>query len=299
MTKNVLIISFDYTYKSKRKIIPANELKHSSTSISISCVIYDTPLSILKTTLISLAQALNYAKENKIIVSSELHIINNNPAAEAFFFKILDLVKADFEKIISYNGNGNIGYGRANNLAIYNTHSTYHLILNPDVKIAIGAIALGINYLKENQKVGLVAPSATNERGEPEYLAKRMPTPFIILLRGINNKYLNRLFNKKMDWYIYKEKMPAKNAIEIELASGCFMLCKTDILQNIRGFSEKYFLYFEDFDLSRKIGRIARLMYLPEMEIIHCGGHTAKKGIKYKYYFIKASFIFFWSNDLS
>jgi len=250
-------------------------------SLSISCVYYDTDINTFEKTLLSIIEAVNVAKHLKVLDYSELHLINNNPEKEAWFFQSIEKYREQLGNIVIHSGQGNIGYGRANNIAINQTKCTYHLILNPDVIADSQAIKCGIEYLNLHQNVGLVAPSVKNENGEIEYLAKRMPTFFIIFLRGINNKFLNKIFEKKLAHYVYKDKIPTDTPLEIELASGCFMLCRTEILKKVEGFSEKYFLYFEDFDLSKKISKTATLMYAPNVFIIHAGGNAAKKGLRH------------------
>jgi len=70
------------------------------------------------------------------------------------------------------------------------------------------------------------------------------------------------------------------------------MLCRTEILKKVGGFSEKYFLYFEDFDLSKKISKISDITYLPSVFIIHLGGKAAKKGLKHTYFFLVSAIKF-------
>jgi GT2 family glycosyltransferase len=258
-------------------------------TLSVSCVIYDTDFDILATTIESLYTAVQEAIKKKSLNACSFYLINNHPATSNSFQQAATLAKNLFTNIEIINGHGNIGYGRANNLAINKSQSELHLILNPDVKIDAAAIDEGIRFLAQNPDVDLVAPDATNNLGENEYLAKRMPNPLIIFLRGINNTTLNRVFKKQLDWYTYRDKLPTSEPLEIELASGCFMLCRTKVLKDIGGFSPKYFLYFEDFDLSL---RIAKKVLLPSMKIIHLGGKAAKKGSKHIQLFISSYLIF-------
>jgi GT2 family glycosyltransferase len=258
-------------------------------TLSVSCVVYDTDYGILATTIESLHIAVQEAVKKESLKDCSFYLINNHPTTPDSFQQAAALSQDLFNDIEIINGHGNIGYGRANNLAIKRTQSDYHLILNPDVKIDTAAIDEGIRYLTQNPDVDLVAPGATNNLGELEYLAKRMPNPLIILLRGINNTTFNRIFKKQLDWYTYKDKLPTSKPLEIELASGCFMLCRTKALKDIDGFSPEYFLYFEDFDLSR---RIAKKVLLPSMKIIHLGGKAAKKGSKHIKLFISSYLIF-------
>jgi GT2 family glycosyltransferase len=261
-------------------------------SLSVSCVYYDTSADVFNRTLETLALSIEHAQTKEIISNSELHLINNNPNAEDFFLGVAQKYHDRFEDLVIHAGHGNIGYGRGNNLAIEATTRKYHLILNPDVELAVEAIEEGILYLEKNPDVGLVAPHATNQFGEIEYLAKRMPSILVILLRGLNITILNNAFKDSLDKYAYKDKIPAKEPFEIELASGCFMLCRTKILKTCEGFSPEYFLHFEDFDLSQRIKKHSKLLVLPSMKIIHKGGYSSTKGIKHIIFFLNSALTF-------
>lgn len=258
-------------------------------SLSISCVVYDTDYHVLATTIESLKISLETAIQHKTLNAYKFSLINNQKLLLPVFQEAATLAKnilADTEII---SGHGNIGYGRGNNLAIHKTNLDFHLILNPDVKLDPLAIHEGLSFLIANPDVGLVAPNAFNENGLPEYLCKRTPSPLIIFLRGFNNSLLNRIFKRSLDHYTYKDKLPTDKPMPIELASGCFMLCKTEELKRVGGFSPEYFLYFEDFDLSRKI---KRKVFLPSMKIIHLGGKAATKGFKHIKLFLTSYLIF-------
>jgi GT2 family glycosyltransferase len=258
-------------------------------SLSISCVVYDTDYNVLATTIESLKVALETSLQRATLSHYTLSLINNQATTPVFFQQAATLAQRILTNVDVLSGHGNIGYGRANNLVIHKTIMDFHLILNPDVKLDPLAIHEGLDFLIAHPDVGLVAPNAFNENGFPEYLCKRMPSPLIIFLRGINSSLLNRLFEQSLAWYTYKDKLPTDKPLSIELASGCFMLCRTDILKSIGGFSPEYFLYFEDFDLSRKI---AKKVFLPSMKITHLGGKAATKGWGHVKLFLTSYFIF-------
>lgn len=271
---------------------PTDSLQ-SQISISISCVVYDTDFNILAATIESLFTALQAAQNAHQIISYEFFLINNRAdisTATKEAFTLAEQLMGNKAKLI--NGHGNVGYGRGNNLAIDQSKSDYHLILNPDVKMDEQALIEGIQFLQQHLDAGLVTPDATNDRNEPEYLAKRTPSLLVILLRGINNNLLNSIFKTQLDSYAYKDKFPLSTPMEIELASGCFMLCRTKTLKQVGGFSKEYFLYFEDFDLSRKISRLAKIYLVPQIRIVHLGGKAASKGMKHIKMFLHSYFIF-------
>ena len=276
-------------------MINTSDSRQSST-LSISCVVYDTDYDILTTTIESLKISLDVALEFNSLSSYKFYLINNQTFVPVFFQQAADLAKRTLTNTEVISGHGNIGYGKANNLVIHNTHSEFHLILNPDVKLDPLAITEGIKFLATHHDVGLVAPSAFSENGSPEYLCKRMPSALIIFLRGFNNNLLNRIFKQSLEWYTYKDKLPTDEPFSIELASGCFMLCRTETLKKVGGFSPEYFLYFEDFDLSRKI---ARKVFLPSMRITHLGGKAATKGLKHIKLFLTSYLIFLKSNKIT
>jgi GT2 family glycosyltransferase len=71
------------------------------------------------------------------------------------------------------------------------------------------------------------------------------------------------------------------------------MLCKTTELQKEGGFDPRFFLYFEDFDLSLRLGKHGAVVYLPTMRVRHGGGNAAKKGPEHRRYFIRSAVSFF------
>ena len=76
----------------------------------------------------------------------------------------------------------------------------------------------------------------------------------------------------------------------VPLASGCFMLARTHLFIQARGFDPRYFMYFEDYDLSLRIGRVA---YVPQARIVHHGGNASAKGLRHRAWFLASAWRFF------
>ena len=103
-----------------------------------------------------------------------------------------------------------------------------------------------------------------------------------------------RMVAKEFRAYFEMRELSDKKATkEIPITSGCFMLCRSNVIKEISGFDRNYFLYFEDFDLSLRVGSVSSLAYLPTMRIVHNGGDAAKKGIRHIFLFICSGFRFF------
>ena len=77
------------------------------------------------------------------------------------------------------------------------------------------------------------------------------------------------------------------------IISGCFMLCRSEQIRQAKGFDPGFFLYFEDFDLSMRVGRRAKLAFLPDMKIRHSGGNSAHKGAAHIFMFLRSARRFF------
>lgn len=77
------------------------------------------------------------------------------------------------------------------------------------------------------------------------------------------------------------------------IVSGCFMLFRTEVLKKLGGFDPRYFLYFEDYDLSLRTHDVARVAYVPSVRVIHHGGGASRKGFAHIRMFAASAFKFY------
>ena len=175
-------------------------------------------------------------------------------------------------------GHGNIGYGAAQNLALRRSSADFHLVLNPDVELDAHALLNSLRFLDANPDAVLVAPRALDGAGRNAGLAKREPSVLVLLLRALSVKVSPGLFGRRVGRYVYSDRLPSEHPQAIDLASGCYLFCRTAALKAVGGFDERYFLYFEDYDLSHRIAGHGRIYEVPDVRIRHYGGHTARRG---------------------
>jgi GT2 family glycosyltransferase len=188
---------------------------------------------------------------------------------------------------------GNRGFGAGHNSVIEKLDSDYHLVLNPDAELGEDALQVGLSFLENHKNVVLLSPRVLGGNGEQEFLCKRYPTVLALLLRGFAPSFICRLFRQRLDQYEMRDVCAAGAQADVVLASGCFMLVRTEPLQQVGGFDEDYFLYFEDFDLSLRLASYGRLVFDPAMQIVHHGGYAASKGMQHVKYFIRSGIRFF------
>lgn len=190
-------------------------------------------------------------------------------------------------------GHGNIGYGAAQNLAIKRSSAQFHLVLNPDVVLDENALLESARFLEANPDAVMAVPQGFDGAGRYAALAKRAPSVLVLLLRALSVSASPGLLGRLVGRYTYSDRLPADRPEAVELASGCFMFCRTAALATVGGFDEGYFLYFEDYDLSRRIGGHGGIYEVPGVRICHHGGRTARRGARRIAQFLRSGVRYF------
>lgn len=176
----------------------------------------------------------------------------------------------------------NKGFGHGHNLAFNSSpQASFFLALNPDITLKEATLTQAVEILKNNPKLGLIVPKVLNPDGTFQKLNKRNPKVIPLLARRFFSNSLQRLpfFYKKITNYQMDDLSPDQET-SLEFASGCCMFFNSEIFRKIGGFDERYFLYFEDADITRKINQISINRYIPTLEVFHewrRGGHHSKK----------------------
>jgi GT2 family glycosyltransferase len=191
------------------------------------------------------------------------------------------------------SGQGNVGFGRGHNLAWRAVEADYHLVLNPDIALAPDAIDKALQYLRANMGVVVLAPEARGRSGERLYLCKRYPSVLDLALRGFAPAALRRSFRARLERYEMRDVLGEQPVKGVPIVSGSFMFCRRPALEALGGFAEEFFLYFEDFDLSLRAGRLGELAWVPSVRIVHYGGEAARKGWRHIWLFARSAITFF------
>jgi GT2 family glycosyltransferase len=262
--------------------------------LSATIVTYRSDPRLLARALHSLAEATRNARAAGLVGEMTLHVVDNSPAeSEAELNEALQSWELEAGAVELHAGHGNVGYGRANNLVLDRLASDVHLIMNPDVELEPGALTEALSALDRHPEVGMVAPAVSGDDGAPQYLCKRYPTLWVLFLRGFAPGFLRRRFARALDEYEMRDVIADRFVASVPLASGCFMLARTPLLLKLGGFDPRFFMYFEDYDLSLRMGRHAAVAYVPGARIVHHGGEASRKGPRHVAWFLRSAWRFF------
>jgi len=253
--------------------------------------------ALLEGTLASLARAFERARSEGVLAACRVQLVENSVDAETAATVRSIAGRAlqgtpgmQFEILASES---NLGYGRANNLAIENSREDCFLTLNPDVVIEAGALATGVRALAGEPEIALCAPYVTGPDGAPQRLCKSYPSVAILFARGLLPRWLARPLLRRLPPYELAFEAPTDSRKQRFLVSGCFMLFRTAALQRAGGFDPAFFLYFEDYDLSWRLAATERVAFLTAMRIVHHGGDAARKGLRHVGMFGRSAWRFF------
>lgn len=235
--------------------------------LTISIVTYNNPPEQLERVIQSVKKTkLNY----------RLFISDNSETNKIESF-------LNHERIEYIFNNSNKGFGHGHNVVIHEiqNQSKYHLVLNPDVVFEAGILEAVFNYMEANKDTGLLIPQIFNSDKTPQYLPQLLPSPLSIVLRKLPLAFLNQTFLNR-----YELRALFKQTHPVAIVSGCFSFFRVSDLKKVGGYDEHFFMYFEDFDISRRINKIAKLVSFADVNIIH----DYERGASKKWFLTKAFF---------
>ncbi|MDO4483517.1 MAG: glycosyltransferase family 2 protein [Clostridia bacterium] len=197
----------------------------------------------------------------KSTVPVDVHIVDNSPETG-------DQMKISwrFPGVHIHQSKKNLGFGRGNNLVLPELDSDYHLLINPDVTFEPDLLARMMDYMDRHRDAVILTPRVFNADGSEQFLPKKQPT--VRYLAGGFFEKLGTAFARLRQEYTMADKTITR-PVQVEFATGCFLLIRTEAFRRLGGFDERFFLYQEDSDLSRRASSIGTIIYHPDMHITH------------------------------
>jgi hypothetical protein len=215
-----------------------------------------------------------------------LFIVDNSPSDE-----LSTMLR--FSNVQYIHNPSNPGFGAAHNIAILKAlemGSKYHFIVNPDIYFKGDVISPMVSYMELDPEIGMMMPQILNLDGSLQNLPKLFPSPFSILLRKIKKPigFYNKFIEKYELRFVDEDKI-----YNAPILSGCFTLLNLKAIQEIGMYDDKFFMYFEDWDLSRRMHRKYKTIYFPKVSIYHGYESGANKSSKLFKIFVNSAIIYF------
>lgn len=197
-----------------------------------------------------------------------------------------ETIKNKFPQITVIENDKNGGFGFAHNKVLNLIDSDYHAVINPDVLIDSDVLTDLCNYMEEHKDVVISTPKVICADGNEQYLPKLQPRLKYLFAGRIPG------FSSIRDEYTRKNET-ITSPCEIDFCTGCFMLIRTSVFKQLGGFDERFFMYMEDADLTRRAKRFGKIMFVPGTHITHLWERSSSKSLKYLLIHISSMFKFF------
>lgn len=233
-------------------------------NLSASIVAYKNPAHILAQTIHS------FLRDTQ---DSPLFIIDNSPTDRLKYLA--------YDPRITYIfNNRNVGFGAGHNKVLKEVLDkyAYHLVLNPDVYFEAGVMKKLHSFMESHPEVGQVMPKVLYPDGKLQPLCRLLPTPKTLIMRRFFGFLKKTLERENFQYELHRSGY--NQTLNAPFLSGCFMLLRTEALKKVGIFDERFFLYTEDTDLTRRIHKHYQTLYYPEATIYHYHERGSYKNIK-------------------
>lgn len=187
-----------------------------------------------------------------------------------------EMVEAEFPQAKLVRQIPNLGFAGGNNVAYRHAGGRYFLLLNSDTVVRPGWLTELVAYADAHPKAGLIGPKLLNPDGTLQYSCRRFPSLGAGAFR-----------HTPLEWFFPKNHFTADylmkdwdhhDAREVDWLSGACLMARRDMIEQIGGLDERFFMYFEDVDWSRRAHDAGwEVHYVPRPEVIHEVGKSSDK----------------------
>lgn len=219
--------------------------------ITVSIVTYKTDLEELSKCLQSLTSPL----------VSTIYIVDNSNEKYIADFCL------QYANVI-YIGSENVGYGAGHNQAlrkVLQTNNKYHLVLNSDVYFEPNVLEKLVQYMDTNKDVAQVQPNVIYPNGEIQYTCRLLPTPADLIFRRFLPKKMGESMNRRYTLEFWNHQSEA----DIPYHQGSFMFFRIACFEKVGLFDERFFMYPEDIDITRRMHKYYKTIFYPQETIVH------------------------------
>lgn len=244
-----------------------NTTERQRPDVAVSIVAHRTPPAQLAAALASILRSEAVAR---------VDIIDNSPD-DSLRSRIGEAAGGD--RRVGYRHVENRGYGAGHNISMRESleaGTDYHLVMNADVRWEGDVIGRMVELMESNPPVGLSMPRVRYPDGTLQYACRMLPTPFDVFAK----RFLPKRFTaRRMERYLLA-RADHSRSFSVPYLLGSFLFFRTDALRECGLFDERFFMYPEDIDISRRIHARRGCLYFAGTEIIHDHAAASRKSTK-------------------
>jgi len=184
------------------------------------------------------------------------------------------MVRSEFPGVLFIQSEKNLGFARANNLGFSKSSGDFVLFLNPDTEVIGNALEGMVACLRAHSSAGAAGARLLNTDGTLQTsCVQSFPT---IWNQVLDAELLRRAFPKSSLWGTRALFAGDGQPVRVDAISGACFMAERRTLERVGGFTEDYFMYSDDLDLSYKIKQAGRdVLYLNDCRVTHHGGKSS------------------------
>ena len=176
------------------------------------------------------------------------------------------LVRERYPQVTLISMEDNRGFGAAHNQVLSILTSDYHAVINPDIVFDTDVLSALAAYLDAHEQAVLATPMILNVDGTPQAVPRVLPKRRYMFAGQLER--FGGIFRRWRDDYTRRNELFDKPT-PITFCTGCFMLWRTATFKELGGFDDRFFMYLEDADISRRAAACGELMLLPQVTVTH------------------------------
>ncbi|MCA9946337.1 MAG: glycosyltransferase family 2 protein [Anaerolineales bacterium] len=188
-----------------------------------------------------------------------------------------EMVAENFPQVELVACRENVGFPGGNNLGLERANGRFVLLLNPDTIVHGDALAKMVSYLEQKPKVGVVGPQLLNEDGSVQSSRRRFPT---LRTAFFESTWLQPYAPQAVLDDYYARDIDDEETAVVEWVMGACLMTRQEVVAQVGGLDEAYFMYSEELDYCRRIHEAGwQVVYYPQAKVTHFSGKSSEQAV--------------------
>ena len=215
-------------------------------------------------------ESIKTVRKDDFMLSSVVVVDNASTDGSADGLEDIDL------PLVIIRNAQNLGFAAACNQGAKWSNAEYLLFLNPDTRLFEDSLIKPVAFMEQpqNKEVGIIGIQLVDETGQISRTCARFPAPGMFFTKMLG---LNMLFPRYFPSHFMSE-WDHGEIREVDQVMGAFFMIRRNLFDTLGGFDERFFVYFEDLDLSYRANNAGwKTVYLADAQAYHKGGGTSEQ----------------------